>query len=475
VTTAGAILAALGLAPLLTSGDLRARRLGFAVWAVGSLVVADSVLSGFITDARHTTRSHPPLAAAAVVVGVGGVAAIAWLAQRAPWLYLCAAVAAAPIRIPFTVGHSSANVLLPLYVVIAGGAVGLGYELLRGRDTPPRLGRVGVVLAAFVLWSAISLAWSADHNRGGVDVLFFYLPFGILIARLGQLRERPRGLRMAFAVQLALAAVFGAVALWQEVTRTIFWNPTVEVANTFKPYFRVNSLFWDSSIYARFMAVTLVLLAGLAIYRRLTVPIAAGMAGLFVAMYFAYSQSGLLALAMGALALGATLWPRRLTLGVAAVAGALGAVALAVALASHGANRVTSDRLHLIRLGERVVEHHPLLGAGLGGFARAALAGTAHPFRLAGAASHTTPVTVVAEQGPLGLVLYLLLIVAVFQAALRPTGDRGVRLTLLAAFTAILTSSLFYNAFFEDPATWILMALIALASARPAPVRERPA
>ena len=39
-----------------------------------------------------------------------------------------------------------------------------------------------------------------------------------------------------------------------------------------------------------------------------------------------------------------------------------------------------------------------------------------------------------------------------------------MRLTLLAAFLAILTSSVFYNAFFEDPTTWILMALIVLTT-----------
>jgi len=151
-------------------------------------------------------------------------------------------------------------------------------------------------------------------------------------------------------------------------------------------------------------------------------------------------------------------------------------VTLAIALHGNSANRATSDRLHLIRLGERVVEHHPLLGAGLGGFAKAAVAGTAHPFRLTGAASHTTPITMLAEQGPLGLVLYVLLLAAVVAAALRQAGDRGLRLTLVAAFAALVTSSLFYNAFFEDPTTWICMALIALATARPlTAAAERPA
>ena len=87
-----------------------------------------------------------------------------------------------------------------------------------------------------------------------------------------------------------------------------------------------------------------------------------------------------------------------------------------------------------------------------------------HPWRVASAASHTTPLTVVAELGPVGIVMYLAMIAAVVAAAVGSGPFRAVRLTLLAAFLAILTSSIFYNAFFEDPTTWILMALLVLTS-----------
>ena len=43
-----------------------------------------------------------------------------------------AAVATAPARIPFSLGGSSANLLVPLYAVIAAGVVALGYELASG-------------------------------------------------------------------------------------------------------------------------------------------------------------------------------------------------------------------------------------------------------------------------------------------------------------------------------------------------------
>src|SRR5581483_9225539 len=83
------------------------------------------------------------------------------------------------------------------------------------------------------------------------------------------------------------------------------------------------------------------------------------------------------------------------------------------------------------------------------------------------AASHTTPVTVAAETGVPGLGLYLWLVGAALWLAFRPAG-RLFAARASAAFgimvAAIAVHSLFYNAFFEDPMTWGLVALIAVAA-----------
>ncbi len=334
---------------------------GFAAWLAGSLWVAGWLLSGVLSRVHHDASRHLALALAAVVLGVVGLAVGAVLAHRRPWLCFAAVVAAAPARIPMHVGGTSANLLVPLYAVIAAGALATGWDLVAGRRPAAPVGPGGD--GACGLPGLVgSIRWRGAPNRhqGGVEMLFFYLPFGFLIARLGQLRDRPGGLRRVFYVQLALAAAFAVVAFWQEATRHLFWNPKIRSANDYKSFFRVNSLFWDASIYGRFMAVTIVLLAGLGIHRKLTPALAAGMAGLFVAMYLAYSQSSLLALAVGVVALGSALWPRRVTIGLAVAATVAGLATLVIALHGNSANRVTSDRLHLIRLGERVIEHHPL-------------------------------------------------------------------------------------------------------------------
>lgn len=464
MNTAGSIVAATGLVPLILGLDIRLRRVGFVVFAVGVGMIASSLLESPLHHLRTTFESHPAVGVAGAALGIAGLVAAAAFFQRWPWLYLLAVVATAPARVPFHVGDTDAHLLVPLYAVIAAGAAATAYELLRDREPGRRTGWIGIALAGFLAWSAISMLWSADGHQGAIEVLFFYLPFGLMVARLTQLRVDRRALAGALTVQTVLAVVFATVALGQEFTHHIFWNPGIEVENTYKSFFRVNSLFWDASIYARFMAVTLVLLAGVAIHRRAAPWLLALMAYLFLGMYMSYSQSGYLALAVGALALGAGLWPRRVTIGIVAAAGVAGALALVVALQGSTANKVTSDRLHLWRLARRVIADHPLAGAGIGGFSRAALEGTNHPWRVASAASHTTPLTVISELGPLGLALYVGMIAAVVAAAIGPGRYRTVRLTLLAAFLAILTSSVFYNAFFEDPTTWILMALIVLTT-----------
>src|SRR5437763_1260172 len=183
------------------------------------------------------------------------------------------------------------------------------------------------------------------------------------------------------------------------------------------------------------MGVALVRCVGVAVYRGMTVPLGAAMAFRFAGLYFTYSQSSYFAVAAGVLAVGTGLWSRRVTIALV-VAGAAGLLAVvAVALRGNSANRVSDERSHLIRLGWRVIRHHPALGAGLSGLPKAAVAGTAHPFRVKGAASHTTPVTVAAELGPIGFALYLWVLAAVTAAGARIRGAGPVPRVLLGALT----------------------------------------
>ena len=109
-----------------------------------------------------------------------------------------------------------------------------------------------------------------------------------------------------------------------------------------------------------------------------------------------------------------------------------------------------------------------MLGVGVGGFKHA----YAERLHLRGkapkmAASHDTPVTVAAETGFVGLALFAWLALAALFAAFRRVDRsfRGLRsLAFGLALAAILCHSLFYNDFFEDPTTWMLFGLVALAA-----------
>ena len=121
-----------------------------------------------------------------------------------------------------------------------------------------------------------------------------------------------------------------------------------------------------------------------------------------------------------------------------------------------------------LHLGVRVAAHHPVLGVGVGGFRRA-YSDLAH---LKGkepkaAASHTTPVTVAAETGVPGLLLFAWLVAAALFIAFRRIGrdfDSAARLAFGLALTAILVHCVFYNALFEDPTFYGLLALIAVGA-----------
>jgi O-antigen ligase len=109
-------------------------------------------------------------------------------------------------------------------------------------------------------------------------------------------------------------------------------------------------------------------------------------------------------------------------------------------------------------------------GVGLGGFEHAYSKRTGKKPRRS--ASHNTPVTVAAEEGGPGLLVFFWLVGALLLAGYRRINHGTYGRPALAAglaLLAIFVHSLAYNDFFEDPMTWGLIGLVALVS----PVRVR--
>src|SRR5581483_11657297 len=237
---------AVGLAVLLAATQRQARIAGLAAWAIGWVGVA-------VYLAPH---GHHRLLAAAAVVGAAGAAAGAALVVRVPWLLAVAVLACVPARFPVHVGSTKANLLLPIYAVVAVAALALAWDLFGDGERSRPLGPLARPLAGLVAWQGLSFLWTNDVRQGAIELAFFVLPFGLLAAALARL-PWSRAWVLALYVQLAfMGLLFAVIGIWQYETRNIFWNPKVKVDNAYAPsgwFYRVNSVFYDPSIYGRFL------------------------------------------------------------------------------------------------------------------------------------------------------------------------------------------------------------------------------
>jgi putative inorganic carbon (hco3(-)) transporter len=470
----GGPIACLGLALLLVAKTRRDRiaALGFAAFGTGVLGAA---------IAPHRPAELLGVVFAALAIGLG----LAQLYRRWPWLLPLLALACVPARIGVHIGDSSSKLLLPLYVVILGATILLAWDLVAGDVRIRELRAAAWPLAAFVGWTGLSLAWSNDVREGAIDVLAFYVPFTLLVIALARLPWSELGLRVLVAELGLMGLAFAVFGFYQYETRDIFQNPKVLYANAYAPFFRVNSVFWDPSIYGRFLVIAitpLVVLILMARSVRLALAAAAAVAVIWLGLLISFSQSSFAALLVVVVGAAFLAWRWRALIAVVLAIVVLAGMSVAQptirrSIQHHttsGLNHATSGRSNLVANGIRIAAHHPVLGVGVGGFKRA----YADRVQLKGkdpkkAASHTTPVTVAAETGFVGLALFGWLVFVLLRAAfaaprsiLRVVGGLGL--------AAVLVHSLFYNAFFEDPISWGLMGLLALALRVPAR-RETPA
>ena len=408
-------------------------------------------------------RAHAAPAAVALVVALalGVVAARGF--QRRPLALPFAACLAAPFRFPVHIGSQDANLLVPLYAVIGVAWLALALDSLGGRGPvrlPPR--RLALPLVLLLAWEGASLAWSTSATEGAKAMAFYALPFAVLLAAL--VAHPPPLPRLAdlLRVQVALALAFAAVGVYQVLRHDVWWNRKLMVSNAFSSFFRANSIFYDPSIFGRYQAVTITLVFAALLFGTVRRPLVAGVAaGLaWIGILTSYSQSALFALC-AAVAAGLVLtFGRRLAwlLLLGALAVGLGLLAVP-SVRNAGVDRVTSKRSGLVGDGLRLFRAHPLAGVGLGGSTEAAREQTDRG-RAVRHAQHVMPLTVASELGIVGLALVAWLLTVLARLALDRGAHSPERLALGLALLAIFVHSLFYAAFFEDPLTWGLAALL---------------
>lgn len=143
----GGAVAPLGLALLYVANRRDLRVAGLAAWGAGCPVLAFYL-------APH---GHHRLFAPAAVVGAIAAVAGAWLFLRIPWMLAVGVLACLPARITVDVGSTQANLLLPMYAVVAVAAIVLAWELYGEQPRSRELGPLAWQLAAFVAWEGLSV------------------------------------------------------------------------------------------------------------------------------------------------------------------------------------------------------------------------------------------------------------------------------------------------------------------------------
>jgi O-antigen ligase len=463
------IIAALLAAGALVAPSPRPR----AAAMLGALILAPIILGFHIADSDQVKplRDHPALAVVGGILAAAAVAGLAVLFARRPAWLPVAAVATLPFRVPIASGGSTSNLLVPLYLVVAAGALGYAIPRLFGDEVEEQGRRPGILewaLAAYLALYGVQASYSDDFGHALENVVFFYVPFALLFALVARVPWTPRLARVCVGVLVVLSLALVGVGFVEYATRHLFLNPKVIASNQLEDYFRVNSLFFDPNIYGRFLALVMLLVAGWLLWARRKIEVVAGallLAVLWGGLVLTFSQSSFAALLIGLAVLGAMRWSVRWALGlsgaalvvaIAFVAIAPGAVHLELGN-SKSADKATSGRYDLIKGGVHLFTDAPIAGKGSGGFGREYRRREHVSAERATSASHTIPITVAAEQGALGLAAYLVLLVAAFARLFRGARGWPERAAVAAAFTALVAHSMMYAAFLEDPLTWTLL------------------
>ena len=486
------VLAAAGAAGLALV--LRSPR-GRAMAMLAAPLLAVGALASLNVDAAgDQIAARPALAAVGAAVGLALLVALAVLFLRRPAWFALAALAALPFRIPLSTGDTSASLLLPLYGVIGAGVLAYAIRRLRRGDGTadeperhPRLRPLSFALAAMIVVYGAQSLYSTDVEQAAKNVCLFYVPFALLYGLLLDVPWSARLVRHAFTLVCGLALVFVLVGFVEYATgRLLLSNPKVIEANELKPYFRVNSLFFDPNIYGRFVALTMTGLAAWLLWSRrprdgaIAAPL---LAVLWAGLVLSLSQSSFAALLVGLGVVAALRWRPGPVLAATAAAGAAALAVLFLApglvgldsRSERGLDRATSGRATLTSAGARMARDRPVWGFGSGSFAERYEARENPRSTTAAMVSHTTPLTIAAEQGVIGVAAYLALLWTAF--ALLFSGLRGAlraaappvaavaRAALAAAFAGLVLHTLVYASFLEDPLAWVLLAVSAALGA----------
>jgi O-antigen ligase len=442
--------------------------------------------------------------AALAVAALVAILLLTFLMRRHSEAFPLLAVFAVPFRLPISAGGRTVNLLIPLYVVVAAGLLAHGLPWLLARRDAHRAARapggeklnsamlrrlrtlafwrsprgLECLLLTSVLLYAVQGSYSADHGKAAENLALFYLPFGLLFLLLRSVQFERVLLLRCLGLIVTEAVVFSGVGFIEYYRKTLFLNPKVVAADQFDNYFRVNSLFFDPNIYGRFLMLVMIAVTTVVLWTRARREVTIGalvLAWLLGGLVTSFSQSSIAALLLGLAILAAYRWDARATIYVSGALVAIAAVFVAVAPASlhfglkgsgGSTSNATSGRGKLISGGLELFAERPLAGYGSGSFETEYRRHQGTNSENATSASHTIPITVAAEQGVIGLAVYVALILSALGILFSAAGRSPPRIALAASFVALVLHTWTYADFLEDPMTWTILGIgVALARA----------
>ena len=487
----------------------------------GAVVLAPILLLAEIWNSPQLrfVHRHALYALVGGILLLALVVGLAMIMRRRPSVLAVLAIAALPFRVPIATSATTANLLVPLYLVVAAGSISMIWQALRappakptrdpsipGSTLVPRTARARAaravepeaetggkhtpagwlerLLALYILLYAVQAVYSHSFESALQNMVFFYVPFALLYMLLSRLEWTPRLIRMCFTVIVALALISAGIAFVEYATKTIFLNPKLIVANDLHTYFTVNSVFLDPDIFGRFLMLVMIGLATVLLIDRRPreqIGVTLCLAVLWGGLLLTLSRSSLAALLLGLGIIAAFRWHVGRAVIVAAAVVAAGAAAIAISPTTFGLNQglngASSGRANLVTRGLHLFSQRPVWGYGSGSFE--------HEYKLRYhrsaqtlSASHTIAVTIAAEQGLIGELAYLALVIAAVIRLMRGARSEPARVAVAAAFVALVFHTLLYADFLEDPVTWALLAVgtslaVAAKSGPSAGARER--
>ncbi|HWX88308.1 MAG TPA: hypothetical protein VNX67_09040, partial [Solirubrobacteraceae bacterium] len=182
-----------------------------------------------------TSLPSAPTLAAAAVGALALIAGLALLMRRDPRAFPLLAVVALPFRLPISADGRTVNLLLPLYAVVAAGVLAHLLPRMVGREGGYSSGRPPMaldwLLGLSVALYTLQIAYSADPGKGAENLLFFYIPFGLLYVLLREAPWTRELLLVCLGAAVCVAVLFAGVGFIEYYRKALFLNPKVVAAN----------------------------------------------------------------------------------------------------------------------------------------------------------------------------------------------------------------------------------------------------